>query len=336
MTTPANLTLTDIATRVMNNLRMPVTNTVELAKVTAVINEVYRDICAKQDWWWLEKRTVINTEPQLVAGGTNVLGLVAPASASVTIGSSMVTFTSAIAQSMAGRIFMVPGGAQDSLAAYRISTTSTAGANPLPLDAQYTNATNAAAGYQLYKDTYDLPADCGKLLYVKRYGYDLPLSLIGKNEMANLKITDTRTGKPQVATLLEFATVGDPTTARQLVVHPYPDQLYRLEILYKQSLNTELASTTQAFIPDDYRQVLVYGTLARAYAIFLNDVERSKYFMELFNDVLALMAAQQKEYAHDQPGIAPRNDYRPRRTSRSRRSGNMTLGSIFDRWPSEP
>ena len=335
MTVPANLTLTDVATRVMNNLRMPVTNTTELAKVTALINEVYRDICAKQDWWWLEKRAVVVTEPQLVAGGTNVFSVTAPASVNVTINSTAITFSGAIAQSILGRIFLVPGGGLDSLAAYRIVTTSTASASH-QLDSIYTNATSTAASFRLYKDTYDLPTDTGKLLYVKRYGYDLPLTLIGKNEMANLKIADTRTGKPQVATLLEFATVGDPTTARQLVVHPYPDQAYRLEILYKQSLNTELSGTTQAFIPDDYRQVLVYGSLARAYPIMLNDVERGKYYAELFNDVLALMAAQQKEYAHDQPGVAPRNDYRPRRLSRSRRSGNLTLGSLFDRWPSEP
>ena len=335
MTTPANLTLTDIATRVMNNLRLPVTNTTELAKVTAVINEVYRDICAKQDWWWLEKRTVVNTTASLVAAGTNVLGVTAPASVSVTINSTAISFASALTQSIQGFMFLVPGGALDSLAAYRIVTTSTASASH-EIDAPYTNATSTAAAFQLYKDTYDLPADCGKLLYVKRYGYDMPLTLIGKNEMASLKISDTRTGKPQVATLLEFATPGDPTTQRQLVVHPYPDQLYRMEILYKQALNTELSGTTQAFIPDDYRQVLVYGSLARCYPIFLNDVERGKYYEGLFNDVLALMAAQQKEYAHDQPGVAPRNDYRPRRLSRSRRSSNVTLGSLFDRWPAEP
>lgn len=335
MTTPANLTLTDIATRVMNQLRMPTTNTTELAKVTAVINEVYRDICAKQDWWWLEKRAVINTTANLIAGAANVLGVTAPASVSVTINSTAITFSAALTQSIQGFMFLLPGAADDSLAAYRIVTTSTGSASH-NLDAAFTNATSTDASYQLYQDTYSLPADCGKLLYVKRFGYDQPLALIGKNEMARYKITDTRAGKPQLATLLEFATVGDPTSARQLVVHPYPDKLYRLEILYKQSLNTELATVTQPFIPDDYRQVLIYGTLARAYPVFLNDVERGKYYGELFNDVLALMAAQQKEYAHDQPGLAPRNDYRRRDLRRRRGAGHMSLGSLFDRYPSDP
>ena len=56
MTTPANLSFDDIMVRVMNSLRLRVDNTTEYAKVAAVVNEVYRDIAAKQDWWWLIKR----------------------------------------------------------------------------------------------------------------------------------------------------------------------------------------------------------------------------------------------------------------------------------------
>lgn len=334
MTTPANLTFTDIQTRVMNQLRLPTTNTTEATKIAAVINEVYRDIAAKQDWWWLEKRAVITTQPNLIAGADNVFGVTAPASVNVTINSTGITFASALAQSIEGWMFLVPGGSLDSLAAYRIVTTSTASASH-QLDDIYTNATSTASSFQLYKDTYSLPVDCGKLLYVKRFGERLPLRLIGKNAMMELKINDTSAGKPEVATVLEFATIGDPTTARQLVVHPYPDKAYRLEILYKQALNTELSTTTQPFIPDDYRQLLVYGALARGYPLFLNDVERGKYYQQLFNDLLALMSAQQREYASDHAAVAPDDSYRRDDWRRSRRASGYTLGSLFDRYPSD-
>lgn len=324
MTTPANLTLTDIATRVMNNLRMPVSNTTELAKVTAVINEVYRDICAKSDWWWLIKRTVINTRAKIDTG-----------TVSVTLGSTSITFSSAPTIDVTGYTFMVPGGAQDSGVVYRIGSHVAASTAAL-LDAEYTNATNTIAGYKLYRDSFTLPVDCGKVMNVKRFGYILPLLRTGMEGLSEMKLWDTREGKPQAYSVFDYACNGDPTSRRLLQVHPYPDQPYRLEIYYKQNLNTELSTTTQAFIPDDYRQLLVYGALAHCYAIFLNDVERSKFFLEKFNDVLALMAAQQKEYAHDQPGIEPANDYRPTHRSRTRRGANMTLGSLFDRWPSEP
>lgn len=324
MTTPANLTLTDIATRVMNNLRMPTTNTVELAKVTATINEVYRDICAKQDWWWLIKRTVINTRNKINTG-----------TVSVTDSSTAITFSSAPTIDVTGYTILIPSGSDDFNAVYRIGS-HVAGLATATLDAAYTNPTNATAAYNLYRDSFTLPVDCGKVLNVRRYGYTLPPMRTGLEGISELKTWDTREGKPQAYSVFDYACNGDPTSRRLLQVHPYPDKDYRLEIYYKQNLNTELATTTQPFIPDDFRQILVYGALSRGYAIFLNDVERSKYFLELFNDVLALMAAQQKEYAHDQPGIAPRDNYRPTPRSRSRRSGRMTLGTLFDRWPSEP
>ena len=334
MTVPANLTYTDILTRVSNALRIPITNTTETAKIGAIINAVYRDICAKKDWWWLEKRAVITTLPNLIAGADNVFGVTAPASVDVTINSTAITFFSAIAQSIQNYMFLVPGGSLDALAAYRIVTTSTASASH-QLDAIYTNATSTASSFNLYKDTYDLPADCGKLLYVKRYGERLPCRGIGKMAMSEIKISDTTVGKPEVYTTLEFATIGDPTTARQLVVHPYPDKAYRLEILYKQALNTELATTTQPFMPDDYRELLTYGALARGYPIFMNDVERGKYFQQLFNDLLALMSAQQTEYASDHSAVAPDDSYRKSDWRRSSRAASYTLGSLFDRYPAD-
>lgn len=322
MTVPANLTLTDIATRVMNQLRLPVSNTVELAKVTAVINEVYRDICAKQDWWWLIKRAVINTRAKIDSG-----------TVSVTKGSAAITFSAAITPEVTGFTFMTPGGTDDAGAVYRVGA-HTAGSANATLDATYTNATSTDSSYALHRDAYTLPEDCGKVLNVKRFGYSQPLVRTGLEGMSEWKLYDTTEGKPQAYSVFDYQCIGDPTSQRLLQVHPFPDDTYRLEIFYKQTLNTELAGTTQPFIPDDFRQVLIYGTLARAYPIFLNDVERGKYYGELFNDVLALMSAQQKEYAHDQPGIAPRNDYRPRQGVRARRS--WTYGSRFDRWPSEP
>ena len=320
MTTPANLTYANIETRVANQLRLPTTNTAEMTKVAALINEVYRDIYVKHDWWFLLKRTVLNTTAKASDG-----------TVSVTLGSTAITFTSAQGD-IKGHIFYVPGGSNDPGALYRISTTSTA-ATAHQLDAAYTNATSTAAGYRLYQDALSLPADCGKLIQVKRYGELLPLKPIGKEEMMGLKIRDTSEGKPQFYSIFDYATTGDPTTVRLLQIHPFPDKAARLEILYKQQLNTELSSTTQPFLPDEYRQILIYGALSRGYPIFLNDLERGKFFQALFNDMVALMVAQQREYASDFPDYQPENDYR---RARARAPGSYTLGSWFDRLPNVP
>lgn len=319
MTTPANLTYTNIETRVMNQLRIPVTNTTEQAKVAAVINEVYRDLWVKEDWWWLVKRTVINTVAKITAGTVNVLN-----------GSTALTFTTAPGL-VTGFVLTIQGDSNDSGAVYRIASTGTGTSQTL--DAAATATSNTVAGYRLYQDSYSLPIDCGKVLLVKRYGERLPLKMVGMQELSRYKILDTTEGKPEIVTVFDFNTTGDPTTARQLQVHPYPDKTYRLEIFYKQQLNTELSGTTQGFMPDEYRQILIYGALARCYPIFLNDIERGKYFQALFNDTLALMVATHREYMKDRPGIVPDNTYRMNR--RPQRVAT-TLGNWFDRLPINP
>ena len=338
MTTPANLTYTDLETRVLNSLRIPTTNTVQQARIQALINAVYRDVCNKYDWSFLEKRTVVNTAPKITAGGTNVLGVTGPDSVSVTMGSMSVTFSSAIpvaAGSLTGWVMTIPGASQDGLAVYRIAG-HTIGSDTATLDGQFTDVTNPTASYVLYLDTYELPADVGKLLQVKRYGERLPVSLVGKNKMADWKIIDDAEGKPELVSMIDHQTTGDPTTARMLVVHPYPDKMYRMEVLYKEQLNTELSGINQPFIPDEWREVIWYGTMARAYPIFMSDSERGGQFEKLFNDLCALMVAQQKEYTRDNPAVVPANAYRAGTRRRSRSAGGYTLGSLFDRFPNEP
>jgi len=319
---PANLTYTDIQTEVMNSLRLPTTNTIEAAKINDLINRVYRDVAAKQDWWWLEKRTVINTEAKI---DTDTL--------TVTLGSTGFTFlTAPTINNAIGRVITVPGADLDGQAVYRVASSA---GGVYTFDAAYTNSSSTEAGYRMYRDAYALPTDFGKLLYVKRYGYPNPIALIGKNEMARLKEFDTSEGKPQAVTVQDNETTGDTTTPRMLQVFPYPDQAYRLEVLYKVNLNTQLSSTTQPYIPDEYRQILTYGALARGYAIFLADETRSKFFQDLFNDLLSLMSAQNKEYTRDNPGLQPTNDYRSQFRNRRFRKGGYTLGNLFDVLPRE-
>lgn len=323
----ANLTFTDIQTRVANQLRIPTTNTTELAKIAAVINEVYRDIAAKSDWWWLLKRTAINVTPRIL-----------DSAASVTLNSVTGTFSAAPQQnsanvSVAGFILSPQAASDDTDALYRVTSTHTAGATAFALDAAFTNATSTATSIRLYKDAYSLPTDTGKVINAKRFGRLLPLRRMGIEEMSWLKLTDRREGTPEGYSIFDYATTGDPTTQRLIQFYPFPDDDYhRIEVFYKQTLNTELSGTTRPHIPDDFSQVLIYGALARGYPIFLNDVERGKYWQQLFNDLMALMAAQQREYASDKAGVAPDGSYRPHNR---RRGGRVSMGRFFDTLPNQ-
>lgn len=318
----ANLDYLDIETRVANALRIPTTQTTEMTKLQAVINEVYRDLCAKQDWWWTWKRTTINTTAKTTDG-----------TVAVTLGSTTVTFSQTpVVGDITGFALSIPANANDPLAVYRIAQYAVPPA--ATLDAAYTGATDAAATYRLYADQYVLPTDVAKLLRVMVFGDTVPLERLGIEELERRRQQVQREGKPIAYSIYDFQTTGDPTQARLLQIWPWPDKAYRMEIWYRRTLNTELSAEIQPLIPDDYRQVLVYGALARGYPIFLNDLERGAFYQGLFNDVLTLMAAQQREYAADQSGVQPEmRSYRPR----TRRPRTMvSLGEYFDRWPVRP
>jgi len=316
----ASLTYANIETRCANSLRIPTTNSTEMTKLAAVINEVYRDIAMKYDWEFLDKRTIINTVADITAG-----------TISVTNNSTAATYSSAPTPSTAQRVLIVDGNTIDPGAAYRISA-HTAGATAATLDAAYTGATSATAGYTVYGDSYDLPADCGHVKHIRRAGYKRPMEKIGPPEMEALKGWDLSEGSPQVYAVYDFDTTGDPTTQRQLVIHPYPDEIYRMEVHYRQALNTELTGSTRSFIPDDFAQLLVWGTLGVGYPIFLSDIERGTYFQTLFNDRLLLLNARTRE-KEGPPSIVPAPGYRmSRRVSPAR----VNLGTYFGRLPYEP
>lgn len=322
MTTPANLTYSQIETRVMNQLRIPVTNTTEQAKIQAAINEVYRDIYAKRDWSWTLKRTVINTRRKYQTG-----------TISVTQDSVAAVLSSDPAPlNFIGAELIMPGAAEDADAVYRVANQ--VGAS-LTLDALFTDVTSTAAGFRLYFDSYPLPDDTNKVLNVKRYGESLPMVRVGIEEMSRLKLSDQTEGRPEVYSIFDFCHTGDPTGSKMLQIHPYPDsKSHRLEIFYKQSPNTELTGSVRPFIPDDFSQILVYGALGYCYAVFLNDIERGGYFTQKYEQALALMCNQQQEYTKDNFGIHPDMTMYRKRVRRPRTS--FTLGSWWDRLPNIP
>ncbi len=323
---PALAVNSTILDAIMNELRMPVSNLTERAKIQQIVSGVYADICAKKEWFWLQRRAIINTSPQIDTG-----------TVALTENSTTITFSTAPQQfsanvSVAGYLLTIPGNTPDSLAAYRIAA-HTSGTTTATLDAGYTGSTATAASFTLYQVSYDLPADCAKLTHLKRFGFRAPLQRLGIEDLSYLQTNSISVGKPQAYSIFDFATNGSVGTARELQIYPYPDQAYRLEVWYKHANAND--TSTDLDLPLDYQHVLIYGGIARGYPIFLNDLERGSFFQSLFNDVMALMAKQQMEYADDQPGIAI--DMRAYRNGTTRsRVGGRSLGPYFDILPFAP
>lgn len=311
---------------IMNELRMPVSNLTERTKIQRVVSGIYGDICAKSDWWWLTRRTVINTTPKITTG-----------TVSLTQNSTAITFSTAPQQfsanvSVLNFTLSIPGNAIDSLALYQI-TAHTSGATTATLDGAYTGSTDTAAAFRLYQTLYALPAKTAKLLHVLRYGQRDPLRRMGIEDLTYLQQTDRSEGKPQAYSIYDLSTDNSIGTPRLLQLYPFPDQAYRLTLHYKVQQLSD--TSTDLDLPIDFQQTLIYGGLARCYPIFLNDLERGTFYQALFNDVMALMTSQQREYASDHPGIG--TDMRMYRNGISRRVGGRgSLATYFDTLPSFP
>jgi hypothetical protein len=338
---PALAVVSSMMDAVMNELRIPVTNTTERTKIQAQMAYVYSDICAKQDWWWLVKQSGIrtpffSTEAAWASWGPTAV----PITVTVSRGSTTVTFLQpALGDFLNFTLFVDADnttgrpGMDTSIATTPLRVTNNlTGTTTGTLEAPYGGETQAGATFVAYGDMIALPADCAKLLRLDRWGgrSHVP-QRIGIEDMAYLKTRDRRVGPPEWYTIYDFSTSGDASTTRMLWVHPYPDKTYTLNAWYKHQSAGDLSDIA---LPTDYQQVLNYGTLSRCYPIFLNDLERGQYYLSLFNDVMALMANQQREYASDKAGISPSADLY--RTTSRRWRGRGSLGTLFDTWPSVP
>lgn len=316
------LTTANVMTRIMNALRLPDTpGSEQYTRALGLLNIVYRDIMGKYVWFWLVKRQTFNTTAKYTSG-----------TITLTASSTYATLSGPSTESLVGRKLVMPGSASDSFAVYRISTHS-AGTSELQFEGAYTGQSLASSSFNIYKDEYLFATDCSSVLFMSRFGFQDKFEIIEPEDMMIVKQTDTGEGNPQIASIFDFSTSGDPTTQKVVTLHPYPDLAYRVETRYKQGGNAELSGTARPLIPDEWINVLIYGTLSRAFSIFHNDAQNASIYTQYFNEVLNLMITQQRRY-EGLPNFTPRDAYRQFYSRGHMVSpGTMDLGTFFDRWP---
>jgi hypothetical protein len=325
---PALPVVSDLMDAIMNELRIPVTNLIERTKIQTQMSYVYGDICAKQDWWWLVKKY-----PYTLSGDDFVT-----ANPGITLTLTYLTAVATLSSAPIGdirkRAIWFFNGERSAQDVYRVASSSVSGSTTVDLDSIYGGATATNISFKTAMDqVFIVPSDVAKVLRMTRYGSRSDMRKIGIEEMSQIKQYDKSFGPPQLWSIYDHQTTGDPSTDRIIWVHPYPDAFYRIELWYKHQQAGDLSDLA---LPVDYQQALNYGTLSRCYPIFMNDLDRGSYYLNLFNDVMALMAAQQREYASDHPGIQPQADLYRTSIRSSRRRWPYSLGDRFDTWPNIP
>lgn len=295
-----------------------------MGKLDAIINDLIREIWSKYDWTFSHSRQILTTSASITTGTVEV-----------TKSSTSITFSSAPVDSVDQWILLIDGNEVEN-ALFRIGD-HTAGATAATLESPYTGTTNPTTAYKLYKDEFDLNSDVAKVLFVQRYGYPHPLHKLNWTEMLQIKGYDRSEGPPQIWAVNDFNDSGDPTTQKQLLIHPFPDDTYQLEVHHKKTLDTEYAGSSQLPIPDDYLHLIEWGVLAHAYPIFLNDAQRGSYYMTRYVDSLNLAVAQFRDEEGGQPQTIPQDMYRSfYRKGRRANPALVDLGNWFGRLPYNP
>ncbi len=223
------------------------------------------------DWYWARKHPpgVFNTEAEITTG-----------TVSVTKGSTTLTFSSAPAASVAGWRIRI-----NSLAPVPRVSAHTAGQTTATLDAAWTEDSQSAVTYKLFKIEYTLATDF--LRFVGRPlipDYPYKIEVIDQDALeTQYPITTIAAGTPSTAALIQ------PQTLR---LNKWTEDPLRVEYNYI-VLPTDLAADGTPVLPRHHRRILSVG--AAALVCFDKSDDKAAALLRELNAILRSML---QEHAH--------------------------------------
>lgn len=163
-------TYKDIQDAVLEELKIPQTDTTTLNRIKRDINILYRDLASRKRWDWLRKFITVLHRKYINAG-----------TASVTLDSTAVTLTDAPSISVKG--YWIKFDATEEI--YRVAQ-HTAGSTSLTLQSSYPQPTNSETGYKLWTDRVPLPTDCVETIEVGHQWVKQPMENVGRQKMRRM------------------------------------------------------------------------------------------------------------------------------------------------------
>lgn len=297
------LDFADIYTAVLEELKIPSSDTVEVARVKRDINSIYiNEVVPFSRWKWLEGFTTVKV-PQVYQDG----------SADATFGSTTITLSTAPSSTLGSfknKIFSV-----DSSAETYIITAHTAGSATLTIDHAFNGTTNDTSPFKIWSDWVSLPTDLRETVEIWHDFDRQPLSARGLQEFRKLQNATRKTqGRPIFTYTGDFV---DPTPdtdetesdrVRALWVHPAIfTSATNLHVSYIKEVPALEDDGDEPVMPIEDRIVLLYGALARAWRRQRNP-EASVENFNLFQNKLARMAGKVED-SFDKPSFNPDSLY---------------------------
>jgi hypothetical protein len=305
----AGTTFQDIYEDVINRLHKDTDDTNLVTRVKGYVNDNYKQIANKYDWPWLYNTATIVTIAKYDTGTVTVTN------GSTTVTGSGTTFTSG----MVGRKFKATGFDE----IYTISSfTST---TVIVLDNEYNGTTDTEASYEIFQDLESLPSDCDRIVSLQQHRHPKKLELIGLREMR--RIVPAPSLKDSDPTKYAYYE-NDSSGYQQILLWTPPYRQIVLNCEYKLLITDLAADDDPPLIPEQYRQILKWMTIADCLGLE-NDDDRSTYYEKKANYLLNDMVARYTT-TDDYKQMVPERR-RVRAFSKQALANKYDLGNIFDR-----
>jgi hypothetical protein len=293
----------DIVNAVIEELKVPSSDTTTINRIKRRVNGVYRDeVVPFSKWEWARGFTAIKVGAYYT-GGT----------ATVTTNSTTVTLSTVIPSgngSKARYYFTVDGFSE----IYEIAS-HTAGTAALTLSEQYTGTSSSSATFKIWTDRFALPTDCKETVLVWHDYSRQPLDGVGQSEYQRIKsAAGLSQARPAYYTVTDFydpsaGTEVEATRYRELRAWPaILDKQTTLHVDYIKEVTELSATTDEPILPAEDRIVLVYGTLAWAWSAIARNPEEAARNQLLYNAKLARMAGKMRD-VQEKPKLVPSSIY---------------------------
>lgn len=335
--TSAPKDFSDLYTLLLNRLREQTTATATLNQAKSVINTALQDmhIGYGERFPWAERQSRLTTMApystgtvSISQGSVTLTGLTTLWNTANAFGANNTRTTGKLVINGTSPIYEISSIGSDT---------------SITLTSRYVGATVSGGTYKYFEDEYDLHADFLRPMDMQFFDSKTEIKITDRNTFRRKYPSNSVTGRPVVACLLDRAFVANTTPVRRVAFYRPPDANYSIPYSFvtnklavssagvaQQSLS---ADTDEPIVPFGYRHIIVMHALYNWYRDKKDD-SRSQEAKAEFTDLM-LRIAGDSEIGERRPSIEPkmaqyRNNARsPYRVGGSR--GTHTLGSRFDR-----
>ncbi len=266
----------DIQNAILEELKVPTTDGVTLARIKRDINIIYLNHVIPfkpRAWEWLEYKQDIPTVVKQITG-----------TVSIAADSDTLTFSDAQAVDL-DNYYIKLDGFPDIM---KISA-HTAASTSATISSAWVNDTATDVGFKAWKDYASLSTNIKNVVIVSHDRRSTPLDAVH-----GAKFTEMRARYPEYEGYPTIYSMGDFDSDGNRTIKWYPacweDRLY-LHIEGRQEATALSADADEPLMPVEDRIVLFYGACSRAWARERNESEATKNW-NLFMQKLAEMAGK--------------------------------------------